>query len=103
MQQLGWLWFITPIPRLFWPDKPLATEMGDETRAWYATDSIVGGLLRSGGLTFVVFGGMLFGLWVKLLEPLYPLPKSDGVAIAYAFLLTVTLTMIRSAAPWNTV
>ena len=103
VREIGWLWLIAPVPRVFWPDKPLPTEMGDETRAWYATDSIVGGLLRSGGLTFVIFGGFLFGLWLKLLDPLFQSPKSDGAAIAYAFLLTVTLAMTRSTAPWNVV
>ena len=97
------LWLISPVPRVFWPDKPLATEMGDETRDWNASNSIVGGLLASGGVTFVVFGGILFGIWLKLLEPLYLLPKSDGGAATYAFLLVITLSLIRSLAPWNTV
>ncbi len=102
MKEISWQWLIAPIPRVFWPDKPLATDIGDETKRWNATNSIVGGLLRSGGLTLVIFGGVLFGLWLNLLEPLYQSPKNDGAAIVYAFLLLVTLSAIRSAFPWNT-
>jgi hypothetical protein len=101
VQELGWLWLIMPIPRVFWPGKPLATEMGDETRPWTASSSIAGTLLRYGGVTFVVFGGILLGLWLRLLEPLFQLPKNDGAAIAYTFLLVFTLVLIRDPAPWS--
>jgi hypothetical protein len=101
VSELGWSWLITPIPRAFWPDKPLATEMGDDTKAWNTTNSITGSLLRSGGVSFVVLGGVLFGIWLSLLDPLYPVPKGDGAAIAYSFLLVITIAGTRSISAWT--
>jgi hypothetical protein len=98
------LWSICLIPRVWWPGKPLATKMGDETRDWFATDSIVGGLLRSGGPSFVLVGGILMGLWISLLEPLYyQRDKGDIGTIAYACIMVATIYMVRAIAPWNTV
>jgi hypothetical protein len=96
IREVGWLFLTMSVPRVLWPDKPLVIEMGDETRAWYATDSVAGSLLRYGGVPFVVLGGILFGLWVKLLEPLYFLPKGDGAAITYSFLLVITSAGTRA-------
>ncbi|HSF31084.1 MAG TPA: hypothetical protein VLK82_11535 [Candidatus Tectomicrobia bacterium] len=96
IQEVGYLFFIMSVPRIFWPDKPLVTDMGDETRMWYATDSVAGSLLRYGGVTFIVLGGILFGLWIKLLEPLYLIQKGDGATIAYAFMLVITILSTRA-------
>lgn len=102
-REIGWLWLIAPIPRVFWPEKPLVTEMGDETRAWYVTDSAAGTLMRSGGITCVAFGGILLGIWLSLLVALYQKQKNDRASIAYAFLLAATLATIRSLTPWQAV
>lgn len=101
LESTGKLWLISPIPRVFWPEKPLPTEMGDETRAWNDTDSIVGGLLRTGGMSFVIVGAIMFGLWLSFLEPLYYLPdKGDIGTVAYAFLTLATIYTARAIYPW---
>lgn len=102
LKSTGELWSICLIPRVWWPGKPLATKMGDETRDWFATDSIVGGLLRSGGPSFVLVGGILMGLWISFLEPLYyQRDKGDIGTIAYACIMVATIYMVRAIAPWN--
>jgi hypothetical protein len=99
LRTVGWRWLINPIPRVLWPDKPEASERRELGRPWYATESAVGDLLRDGGVSFVLVGGLLMGFWLSLLEPLYSMPKSDGAAIAYGYLLVATAGMVRSTSP----
>jgi len=41
IKEITWHWLINPIPRFLWPDKPLVTEMYDETREWMAATSVI--------------------------------------------------------------
>jgi hypothetical protein len=99
MRTVGWEWLINPIPRVLWPEKPEPWKRLEPGRPWYATESAVGDLLRYGGVSFVVVGGFLMGLWLGLLDPLYRMPKGDGAAIAYGYLLVATAVMVRSTSP----
>lgn len=99
LRTVGWQWLINPIPRVLWPEKPEPWKRLEPARPWYATESAVGDLLRYGGVSFVVVGGLLMGFWLSLLEPLYRMPKGDGGAIAYGYLLVATAVMVRSTSP----
>ena len=99
LRTVGWQWLINPIPRVLWPEKPEPWKRLEPGRPWYATESAVGDLLRYGGVSFVVVGGLLMGFWLSLLEPLFLMPKGDGAAIAYGYLLVATAAMVRSTSP----
>lgn len=99
LRTVAWQWLINPIPRALWPEKPEPWKRHEPGRPWYATESAVGDLLRYGGVSFVVVGGLLMGFWLSLLEPLYRMPKGDGAAIAYGYLLVATAVMVRSTSP----
>ncbi len=99
LRTVGWQWLINPIPRVLWPEKPEPWKRLEPGRPWYATESVVGDLLRYGGVSFVVVGGFLMGFWLSLLESLYRMPKNDGAAIAYGYLLVATAVMVRSTSP----
>lgn len=99
---IGAQWLEMPIPRVLWPDKPEFWKMHDETRNANDTDSVVADLFRAGGISCVVIGAILFGLWLSWLEPVYAIPKTDGEAIAYAYLAVSTVSMTRGAGPINT-
>jgi uncharacterized membrane protein (UPF0136 family) len=100
---IGWEWVTSAIPRVLWPNKPGYWEEYDETRGWYAADSVIGDLFRAGGVSSVVAGAALFGLWLSLLDRIYLATRSDGEAIAYVFLALSVVSATRSAAPFNTV
>jgi len=99
LRTVSWQWLINPIPRVLWPEKPEPWKRLEPGRPWYATESTVGDLLRYGGISFVVVGGFLMGFWLSLLEPVYRMPKGDGAAIAYGYLLVATAVMVRSTSP----
>ncbi len=96
LRSVGWQWLITPIPRVFWPGKPEPWKRLEPGRPWNASESGVGDLLRYGGVSFVLVGGLLMGLWLSLLEPLYLMPKGDGVAMIYGYLQLVTAGLVRT-------
>ena len=100
--KFGWLALVSPIPRSLWPSKPSPVDLRGEGRAWYESGSVVADLLDEGGITFVIFGGFCFGLWLRLLDSLYEVNKGDGAALVYTMLLAITLSMLRSLFPWNT-
>ncbi|WP_018290105.1 hypothetical protein [Verrucomicrobium sp. 3C] len=88
---------ITFVPRVFWPGKPDPRELGDDTRSWWASRSIVGDLVGAGGLSGLIVGAFVFGLGVRwLLGPLYSMPKRDGAMLCYAYLLLVLQMEIRA-------
>jgi hypothetical protein len=99
LRTVGWQWLISPVPRVLWPEKPKPWKRLEPGRPWYATESAVGDLLRYGGVSFVVVGGLLMGFWLSLLEPLFLMPKSDGAAIAYCYLMVTTAVLVRSTSP----
>lgn len=99
---IGAQWLEMPIPRALWPDKPEFWKMHDETRNANDTDSVVADLFRAGGISCVVSGAILFGLWLCWLEPVYAIRKTDGEAIGYAYLAVSTVSMTRGASPINT-
>jgi len=99
LQTVGWQWLINPIPRVLWPTKPEPWKRLEPGRPWYATESAVGDLLRYGGISFVIVGGLLMGFWLSLLESLYLMPKGDGTAMVYGYLLVATSGMVRSTSP----
>jgi hypothetical protein len=58
-------------------------------------------LLRTGGISFIVVGAILFGLWLSFLEPLYYLrDKGDIGTVGYAFLTLATIYTARAIYPW---
>lgn len=101
--KFGGLALISPIPRALWASKPSPFDLVGEGRGWWESGSIVADLLDGGGITFVVFGGWCFGLWIRFLESLYEVKKEDGAALVYSMLLAVTLSILRGLYPWNTV
>lgn len=101
--EIGRNWATIAIPRVLWPEKPRYWEEHDETRGWYAADSVIGDLFRAGGVSCVIGGAILFGLWLSLLDGVYVAPKADGEAIAYVFLAVSVVSMTRDALPFNTV
>jgi hypothetical protein len=102
IRPIGAQWLEMPIPRVLWPDKPEFWKVHDETRNANDTDSVVADLFRAGGISCVVSGAILFGLWLCWLEPVYAIPKTDGEAIVYAYLAVSTVSLTRSASPFNT-
>lgn len=99
IRTLSWEWLVSPVPRVLWPGKPKAWERDELGRPWNASESAVGDLLRYGGVTFVVLGGIMMGLWLGALESVYILEKGDGFAIVYGYLLVFTAGLIRSTDP----
>ncbi|VVM06495.1 hypothetical protein [Methylacidimicrobium tartarophylax] len=87
---------ISLIPRIFWPEKPMAIDNGDDLRSWNVTTSIVGDLLRMGGISFLLVGGLLFGLGVRILEPIYwTRMRGEGELLGYALLMYLLLHEVR--------
>lgn len=101
VESVTWHWLINPIPRFLWPDKPLVTEMADETREWMAATSVIAELLRLGGMSFVIVGALFFGIWISFLDPIFAMIKADGSAFAYSLLLVTTTAMVRTLMPWT--
>jgi hypothetical protein len=91
-----WDWLITPVPRILWPGKPEPWKRLEPGRPWNASESAVGDLLRYGGVSFVIAGGLFMGFWLSLLEPLYLIKKNDGAAIVYGYLQIVTAGFVRT-------
>ncbi len=94
--EVGMFWCISFIPRAIWPNKPQATELQDDTRTWNVSSAAVGDLFRSGGMSFLIVGAILFGAVVRSLEPLYRMRKQDGALLEYAYLLLILLFQIRA-------
>ncbi len=101
--EIGRDWVIIAIPRVVWPEKPKYQEQHYDTRGWYAAESVVGDLFQAGGVSCVIGGAILFGLWLSLLDGIYAALKSDGEAIAYVFLAVSVVSMTRTALPFGTV
>jgi hypothetical protein len=101
--EIGSEWAIIAVPRALWSGKPRYWEQHEDTRPWYAADSVVGDLYRASGVSCVIGGAIIFGLWLSLLETVYQKPKSDGEAIAYALLAVTVVSMTRDALPFNNV
>jgi hypothetical protein len=94
---------ITFVPRMFWPGKPDPRDLGDDTRLWFVTRSIVGDLVGAGGLSGLIVGAFLFGAGVRwLLGPLYSIPKREGAMLCYAYLLLVLQMQLRTVLAFQT-
>ncbi|QSR85453.1 hypothetical protein [Methylacidimicrobium sp. B4] len=108
---IGFLWAageigkfvaITFVPRVFWPGKPDPRDLGDDTRSWWASRSIVGDLVGAGGLSGLFVGAFVFGLGTRwLLGPLYPLPKREGAMLCYAYLLLLLQMQLRAVTTYQ--
>jgi hypothetical protein len=101
--KFGSLALASAIPRAIWASKPSPFDLVGAGREWYESGSVVADLLDGGGITFVIFGGICFGLWIRLLESVFEITRGDGAALVYCMLLAITLSLLRSLFPWNTV
>lgn len=100
--EVGQFVVITFIPRFFWPGKPDPRDLGDDTRLWTASRSIVGDLVAAGGLSGLLVGAFVFGFGVRwLLGPLYPIHKKDGAMLCYAYLLLVLQMQLRAVTTYQ--
>lgn len=91
---------VRPIPRVFWPGKPvdpgfdLPTALGI-TGVSYSS-SVLGELYISGGLIAIALGGFLYGWLASLASKLLMIGNTFGVIVLYSVLMMALFAGIRS-------
>jgi hypothetical protein len=97
-------WLISPIPRMFWPNKPSVDDSANFIKPVWISNGIVGSLFLQGGIPLVIFGAIAMGLWMGCLESVYFRPnKGDSTTLGYALLMVITLSLLRDPSPWVTI
>lgn len=91
---------IRPIPRVFWPGKPvdpgfdLPTALGIEGLS--VSSSVIGELYMSLGLLGVAFGGWLYGRLAGMASRLLVMGRSFGSIVVYSIMMMALFNGLRS-------
>jgi hypothetical protein len=95
------LWVLArPIPRLFWPGKPL--DPGFDLPMFLGTDgvslsiSVIGELYMAGGFMAILFGGWFYGRLAGILSRMMMEQRSDSALIIYSIGLLALFAGMRS-------
>lgn len=98
-QYIIWI-LVRPIPRLFWPGKPvdpgfdLPTALGVEGVSY--SSSVLGELYMSAGLLGIALGGLLYGRLSSLASRLLIMGNTFGALVVYSILIMALFAGLRS-------
>jgi oligosaccharide repeat unit polymerase len=91
---------VRPIPRVFWPDKPvdpgfdLPTALGVEGISFSST--VIGELYMSAGLLGIALGGLLYGILASMANQLLTQRKTFGAVVIYSVMMMALFSGMRS-------
>jgi oligosaccharide repeat unit polymerase len=95
------IWILVrPIPRVFWPDKPvdpgfdLPTAVGAEGISY--SSSVIGELYMSAGLIGIVLGGLFYGKLASMANQLLTQRKTFGAVVIYSVMMMALFSGMRS-------